>query len=162
MFWIFGLEARGILTLQPGIKLTPPALEHEVLTTGPPGNSRHILLVKQSPRPDSKGGNVNSYTLIGVQGSYYVPGCCCCYLVTQSCLTLCDPWTVARQAPLSVGFCRQEYWSRLLFPSPGDLPNPGIGRWILYHWATREVSLTLKYYKWFVETDWFKKKNSRR
>ena len=39
MFWIFGLEARGILTLQPGIKLTPPALEHEVLTTGPPGKS---------------------------------------------------------------------------------------------------------------------------
>ena len=68
------------------------------------------------------------------------------------------PWSVAHQALLSVGFCRQEYWSRLLFPSPGDLPNPGIGRWILYHWATREVSLTLKYYKWFVERNWFKKK----
>ena len=36
------------------------------------------------------------------------------------------PWTVARQAPLSMGFSRQEYWSRLPFPSPGDLPNPGI------------------------------------
>ena len=36
------------------------------------------------------------------------------------------PSTVARQAPLSVGFSRQEYWSRLPFPSPGDLPNPGI------------------------------------
>ena len=36
------------------------------------------------------------------------------------------PWTVAHQAPLSMGFSRQEYWSRLLFPSPGDLPNPGI------------------------------------
>ena len=36
------------------------------------------------------------------------------------------PWTVARQAPLSMGFPRQEYWSGLLFPSPGDLPNPGI------------------------------------
>ena len=36
------------------------------------------------------------------------------------------PWTVACQAPLSVGFPRQEYWSGLLFPSPGDLPNPGI------------------------------------
>ena len=35
-------------------------------------------------------------------------------------------WTVARQAPLSMGFFRQEYWSRLPFPSPGDLPNPGI------------------------------------
>ena len=36
------------------------------------------------------------------------------------------PWTIARQAPLSMGFSRQEYWSRLPFPSPGDLPNAGI------------------------------------
>ena len=36
------------------------------------------------------------------------------------------PWTVAYQAPPSVGFSRQEYWSGLPFPSPGDLPNPGI------------------------------------
>ena len=35
-------------------------------------------------------------------------------------------WTVAYQGPLSMGFSRQEYWSRLPFPSPGDLPNPGI------------------------------------
>ena len=36
------------------------------------------------------------------------------------------PWTVARQAPLSLAFPRQEYWNGLPFPSPGDLPNPGI------------------------------------
>ena len=36
------------------------------------------------------------------------------------------PWTVAYQAPPSVGFSRQEYWSGLPFPSPGDLPDPGI------------------------------------
>ena len=36
------------------------------------------------------------------------------------------PWTVARQAPLSVGFPRQEYWSGLPFPPQGDLPDPGI------------------------------------
>ena len=36
------------------------------------------------------------------------------------------PWTVAYQAPLSMGFSRQEYWSGLPFPSPGDFPNPGI------------------------------------
>ena len=46
--------------------------------------------------------------------------------VTQSCLTLCDPWTVAYQASLSMGFSRQEYWSGLPFPSPGALPDPGI------------------------------------
>ena len=44
----------------------------------------------------------------------------------QSCLTLCDPWTVAYQVSLSLGFSRQEYWSGLAFPSPGDLPHPGI------------------------------------
>ena len=43
-----------------------------------------------------------------------------------SCVRLfATPWTVARQAPLSIGFCRQEYWSGLPFPPPGDLPNPG-------------------------------------
>ena len=46
--------------------------------------------------------------------------------VAQSCLTLCDPWTVARQSPLSMEFSRQEYWSGLPLPSPGDLSNSGI------------------------------------
>ena len=36
------------------------------------------------------------------------------------------PWTVARQAPPSMGFCRQEYWSGLPFPPPGHLLHPGI------------------------------------
>ena len=39
---------------------------------------------------------------------------------------LVTPWTVTCQAPLSIGFSRQEYWSGLPFPSPGDLPDPGI------------------------------------
>ena len=47
-------------------------------------------------------------------------------LVIKSCLTLITPWTVARQAPLSMGFPRQEYGSELPFSSPGDLPDPGI------------------------------------
>ena len=46
---------------------------------------------------------------------------CCCCLAAQSC-----PTFVTHQAPLSMGFPKQEYWSRLSFPSPGDLPNPGI------------------------------------
>ena len=67
------------------------------------------------------------------------------------------PWTVAHQAPVSMGFSRQEYWSGLPFPSPGDLPNPWIeprssrprdwtgisriaGRRFTI-WATREVSV---------------------
>ena len=50
----------------------------------------------------------------------------CCCLVASLCLTLCDPWTVAHQAPLSMEFARQEYWSGLPLPFPGDLPDPGI------------------------------------
>ena len=51
---------------------------------------------------------------------------CYCYLVTQSCLTPATPRTAARQAPPSVGFPRQEYWSGLPFPSPGNNPDPEI------------------------------------
>ena len=39
------------------------------------------------------------------------------------------PWTVAYQVPLSMGFSRQDYWSGVPLPSPGDLPNPGIEPW---------------------------------
>ena len=46
-------------------------------------------------------------------------------LVAESCLTLATPQTVAPQAPLSTGFSREEYWSPLPFPSPGDLPDLG-------------------------------------
>ena len=52
--------------------------------------------------------------------------CVCACLVTKSCLTLWTPWAVAYQALLSMGFSRQEYWNRLPFPSPGNLPDPGI------------------------------------
>ena len=44
--------------------------------------------------------------------------------VAQSCLTLCNPMVVVHQAPISMGFSRQEYWSGFPFPSSGDLPNP--------------------------------------
>jgi len=48
-------------------------------------------------------------------------------LIAKSCLSLfATLWTVARQAPLSKGFSRQEYWSGLPCPPPGDLPDPGI------------------------------------
>ena len=66
---------------------------------------------------------------------------CFCAKLLQLCLTLCDP--VGRQAPLSKGFSRQDYWSGLLCPPPGDLLNLGmesrsfmsicIGRQVLYH-----------------------------
>ena len=49
-----------------------------------------------------------------------------CCVVAKSCLTLVTPWPVAHQAPLSMGFSRQEYWSRLSFPSPEDFADTGI------------------------------------
>ena len=71
---------------------------------------------------------------------YLVDNC-----VLKACLTLCDPMDYTCQAPPSVGVPRQEYWSGLPFPFPGDFPNPGIkpaflasihGGQVLYHWAT--------------------------
>ena len=53
-------------------------------------------------------------------------------LVSKSCPTLVTPWTVAHQAPLSMGFSRQEYWSGLPFPSPGHLPDPGMEPGLLH------------------------------
>ena len=53
---------------------------------------------------------------------------CCFWVVVYSlrCVYFCGtPWTVAHQAPLSMGFSRQEYWSRLSFPSPRELPDLG-------------------------------------
>ena len=51
----------------------------------------------------------------------------CVHLCVLSCVRLfVIPWTMARQEPLSMEFSRKEYWSGLPFPSPGDLPNPGI------------------------------------
>ena len=59
-------------------------------------------------------------------------------LVTSAMFLFVTPWTLACQAPLSMGFSRQESWSGLLFSTPGDLPNPGLepdslGRQVLYH-----------------------------
>ena len=51
----------------------------------------------------------------------------CLSVKLLSCVRLfTTPWTVTYQAPLSMGFSRQQYWSGLPFPSPGDLPDPGI------------------------------------
>ena len=47
-------------------------------------------------------------------------------LVAKSCPAVATPWTVAQETLLTTEFSRQEYWSRWPFPSPRDLPNPGI------------------------------------
>ena len=74
-------------------------------------------------------------------------------LVAKWCPSPVTPWTIACQAPLSMGFPRQKYWNGLPFPPPGNLPNSGMEsessalagillhfrQKILYLWATREV-----------------------
>ena len=84
-----------------------------------------------------------------IKRSVFIFVICCVVLSCFSCVWLfVTLWTVALQAPLSMGFSRQEYWSGLPCSPPGDLPNPGIKpvfpaslhcRHILYHWATREA-----------------------
>ena len=77
--------------------------------------------------------------------------CVCMCSVAQSCPALCDPMDYRLPGSLSMEFSRQEYWSQLPFPPPGDLPDPGIkpqppvlGAWNLYHWITRAVPKHLK------------------
>ena len=85
-----------------------------------------------------------------ISGILWVP--CCVQLLSRVQLFVA-PWTVARQAPLSMEFPRQEHWSEWLFPSPGDLPHPGIelespassciaGKFFT-HWAPWEALLLL-------------------
>ena len=64
----------------------------------------------------------------------------CAVQLLQSCLT---PWTITHQAHLFIGFSRQEYWSGLLCPPPGDLPCPGIKAYLLclLHWQVGSLPL---------------------
>ena len=87
---------------------------------------------------------VREYTL-----SYFLH---VCTLKSFSHVQLCvTPWTVACQAPLSKGFPRQEYWSGLPFPSPGDLPDPGLKSMSLAlagTFSTTEPPGKLQYFSW--------------
>ena len=89
----------------------------------------------------------------------------CTCLVAQLCPTLCNPWTVTSQAPLSMGFSRQEYWSGLpLSPPPGDLSWPRDWTWVsciagrfFTIWAAREaqpVNISSTNKKHFIRTSW--------
>ena len=74
---------------------------------------------------------------------------CCIYVCVLShfgcVLIFVTPWAIAGQAPLSMGVSRQEYWSGLPCPAPGDLPNPGIEptSHISMHWQMGSLPLVL-------------------
>ena len=70
------------------------------------------------------------------------------------------PWTVAHQAPLSMEFSRQEYWSGLPFPFPGDLPDSGVEpasptlqaeSLLMSHWGGPNIEITCLKLEWYVE-----------
>ena len=68
--------------------------------------------------------------------------------VAKSCTVLCNPWTVARQTPLLMGFLRKEYWSGLTFSFPGNLLHQGwtpclLHQQVLYCWVTQEAFILL-------------------
>ena len=108
MFWIFSHEACRILAPWPGIKPPSPALGGEVLTTRPPGKSQKILKSR-----------INVKIIILLSNGMVVLG-------AQLCLTVCDPMDCSPPGSSVHGILRQGYWSGLPFPSPGDLPDPGI------------------------------------
>ena len=73
------------------------------------------------PEVDSDWGHGVVETETGPEGSFFLAS-----VYASPSVVSVTPWTVAHQATLSKGFSRQEYWVGLPFPSPGDLPNPGI------------------------------------
>ena len=105
--------------------------------------SRQCLCVRDS----ESCGNTEFNFWLQILCSLFCVMCVCVLSRVRLFTTL---WTLAHQAPLSMGFSRQEDWSGLPCPPPGDLADPGIklevswiGRWILYHWATWEAPFVM-------------------
>ena len=85
-------------------------------------NPLSLVLISSNSSPDHLVENCLKLSDTVVWIAYYEAQMCVCSVVSDS----CNPRTVAPQTPLSMGFSRQEYRSGTPFPSPGDLPNPGI------------------------------------
>ena len=85
------------------------------------------ILLYQTELQQEYGEKLSS--IVTLSFMFAIARVCVCVCVCACALSLSNsetPWTVACQAPLSMEFSRQEYWSGLPFPSPGDLSNPGI------------------------------------
>ena len=74
---------------------------------------------------------------------------CMCVLVAQSLSDSVTPWTVARQAPLSMEFCRQEYWTGLPFPSPYISPTPWKKNWLIFSYLLCHSLHTSRCFSYF-------------
>ena len=109
------------------------------LTAAPPSETRWFLYLPWQPTWILAPGMSLFFSL-------NLMSCCC--LVANLVRLFAIPWAVAHQAPLSMGFPRQEYWSGLPYPSPGNLPDSGIepaspawadGFFFFNCWAFREA-----------------------
>ena len=111
-------------------------LSTEHLVLFPPQDSMRSKLPQSCPilcdpmdcsPPDSSICGISQARILAWVAISFSKGLHACMLSHFSCVQFfVTPWTSARQAPLSMGFSRQEYWSGLPCPPPGDLPNPGI------------------------------------
>ena len=111
-------------------------------------HKRMKRLTKNKPKTTKKMviGSYRERTTLNVNGL--------CVLSRFRCVWFCaSPWTVAYQAPLSMEFSRQEYWSGLLFPSPEDVPNPKGSVTGLPHCRQTLYCLSLQ------ETTWYHERN---
>ena len=87
--------------------------------------SSDVLFLPKRPRSSLGRGRVRIQGLHFSTSQDNTTAETCCGLVDKSRSTLATPWIIAQQVPLSMGFSRQEYWSRLSFFSPVDLPDLG-------------------------------------
>ena len=106
--------------------LTPPSF-HRITQVGLPGCFHTFWVALQESNTSLENPSVSERTSGSLRGIVTSSlSSCYCYLVTKSCLTPCNSLDYSPQAPLSMGFSRQEYWSGLPFSSPGDLSDSGI------------------------------------
>ena len=119
-----------------GIKPWTPALQADALPSEPPGNEHWSGLLFPSPGDlHNPGIRPMSHVPPALTGGFFIaepPEQLRISMLKVKVKSLsrvrlfATPWTVGYQAPPSMGFSRQESWSGLPFPSPGDLPDPGI------------------------------------
>ena len=109
------------MTVRAQLNLRRAALEEARQERTWPGGLPEGQGWRREGAQDPLGGEMETLLTLTVRG-----GVCACVHSLSHVQLFATPWTVARQAPLSMGFSRHKYWSGVPCPPPGDLPDPGI------------------------------------